>query len=291
MPSQDPSPVKANRPGPTRSIFVALITILFLSACDDGVGVGSPASATLAFRAASSAPAGAPAGPAGAPVRSSSAPARAVAVQGSNGTLTLEEVYLIVSEVELDSDDCDDDDVDDDDFDDSDDDLFPCGDFETGPRLVQLPMDGAPIEAFQGTIAPGRYEELEFEVEDLEDDDDDDWAEIEALRNEILALVPDWPRRASIYVTGTFQPDGGEAVAFRTFVDAEIEVEMEFEPPLVIGDDDDTLLVVDIRPDLWFSNGQGGVLDLTQWDYEETGRILELEVEIEDGFAEVELDD
>jgi len=48
---------------------------------------------------------------------------------------------------------------------------------------------------------------------------------------------------------------------------------------------------VDLRPDLWFTDFQGGVLELPAWDWDDTGRILELEVEFENGFAEIEIDD
>lgn len=288
-----PTP-SSGRPRGARSAAVVLLAALSVAACDGGVGVDGPVNATLAFQASSTTGAAAsPAsvGPAGSAARTSS-PARAIALEGSNGTLVLDEVYMIVSEVELDSDDCDDDDFEGDDGDDSDD-GFGCGDFEAGPRLVALPLDGSPVTAFEGMIAAGRYDELEFEVEDLEDDDDDDWQEIGTLRDEILEQFPDWPRRASLYVAGTFQRVGEDPVAFRTFVDAEIEVELELNPPLVVGDDgiDDPLLVVDVRPDLWFRDGQGGYIDLTEWDYDATGSILELEVEIEDGFAEVEFED
>lgn len=278
---------RPGRPRGARSAAMVLLTALSVAACDGGVGVDGPVNATLAFQATQTSVATDPAsiGPAG-------SAARAIAMDGNNGTLILEEVYMIVSEVELDSDDCDDDDLDDSDDGDGSDDGLRCGDFEAGPRLVALPLDGSPVAAFDGMIAAGRYDELEFEVEDLEDDDDDDWQEIGELRDEILDQFPDWPRRASVYVVGTFQREGEDPVAFRTYVDAEIEVEIELNPPLVVGDDgiDDPLLVVDVRPDLWFRDGQGGFRDLTQWDYDTTGSILELEVEIEDGFGEVEFE-
>jgi hypothetical protein len=288
MTDLNPNP-PAGRPSGARSAAMVLLAALSVAACDGGLGVDGPVNATLAFRAAGTGGASvspASIGPADSPALTSSGPSRAITMDGTNGTLVLEEVYMIVSEVELDG-DCDVDDGDDGD------DGLRCGDFEAGPRLVALPLDGAPVAAFEGMIAAGRYDELEFEVEDLEDDDDDDWQEIGALRDEILDLIPDWPRRASLYVAGTFQRDGEDPVAFRTFVDAEIEVELELDPPLVVGDDgvDEPLLVVDVRPDLWFRDGQGGFRDLTEWDYDTTGRILELEVEIEDGFAEVEFDD
>lgn len=284
MKTQISQPV-AQRSPRARTALVTLLAAASLGACDDGLGVNGPGNVSVAFSTvdvstASTTPASVPAG----------SPLRQVTLDGTNGTLVLDEVYMIVDEVELDTVDDDCDDGSDDDG--SDDDGISCADFEVGPRLVALPLDGAPVTAFEATVAPGRYDELEFEIEHL-DDDDDDRARNEALRAEILALIPDWPDKASIYVTGTFQADGADPVAFRVFVDAEIEIEMDLSPPLEVGDDGvgDRELVVDVRPDLWFGNGQGGVIDLTAWDYDDTGRILELEIEIEDGFIEVEFDD
>ena len=275
-------PERFRRPA---TAMAALLAVTSMGACDDGLGVDGPGNVTVAFRSAE-APATS-AEPVAAPAAS---PLRQVTFEGTNGTLVLEEVYMILDEVELDTvdDDCDDGLEDDG----TDDDGASCADFEAGPRLVALPLDGSPVTAFEAGIAPGRYDELEFEIEHL-DDDDDDRARNEALRAEILALIPDWPDQASIYVAGTFQADGGDPVAFRTFVDAEIEIELDLSPPLEVGADGvgDRDLVVDVRPDLWFGDGQGGVIDLTAWDYDETGRLLELEIEVEDGFIEVEFDD
>ena len=275
----------AARPTRLRTAIAAVLVAASLGACDDGVGVDGPDNVAVAFRASdgavtSSEPVSAPAG----------SPLRQVTLEGTNGTLVLDEVYMIVDEVELDTMDDDCDDGSDDDG--SDDDGISCHDFEAGPRLVMLPLDGAPVTAFEASVPPGRYDELEFEIEHL-DDDDDDRVRADAVRAEILSMVSDWPDDASIYVVGTFQADGADAVPFRVFVDAEIEIELELSPPLVVGDDGigDRDLVVDVRPDLWFGYGDGAVIDLTEWDYDETGRILELEIEIEDGFIEVEFDD
>jgi hypothetical protein len=257
----------------------ALLSTFLLAGCGDSLGVDGPGNVSVAFRA-SEAPSAAAAPQAGA-----SAPSR-ITYEGANGTLVLEQVLMIVSEVELDlEDDCDDDARDDDAFDD-------CEDFETGPQLVDLALDGAPIPVLSGLVPPGVYDELEFEIEDLDDDDADRRVALDELREEIVALVADWPRNASLYVTGTFQPTDGDPVPFRTFIDAEIEIELELSPELVIGDDGSASreLVVDVRPDLWLLDSQGNVMDMREWDYDTTGRILELEIDIEDGFIEVEFD-
>jgi hypothetical protein len=267
---------------PLRLSGLALLSTFLLAGCGDSLGVDGPGNVTVSFQASESQQASA-----GSPQMGSPGPAP-VTYEGNNGTLVLDRVLMIVSEMELEHEDgCDDDDGFGDQFFDD------CEDFEADPQLIDLPLDGTPISVYSALIAPGVYDELEFEVEDLDDEDDHKRGVLENLRGEILAIVPDWPREASLYVEGTFQPVGGDPVPFRTFVEAEIEVELELDPYLVIGDDGvaNRDLLVDVRPDLWFRDFQGGVRDMREWDYDTTGRILELEVEIEDGFIEVEFDD
>lgn len=89
-------------------------------------------------------------------------------------------------------------------------------------------------------------------------------------------------------VTGTFTPTGGAPQNFTVFFDADIEVEMDLVPPLVIdatGTASRTI-TINLDPALWFqANGQ--VLDLSSFN----GQTLEFEAEIEDGFVEIEFDD
>lgn len=265
---------------PSRFFGIALLFTFLLTGCGDSLGVDGPGNVTVSFQASESQQAST-----GAPQMGAAAPSR-VTYEGANGTLVLERVLMIVSEMELEHEDgCEDDGSG---VQSSDD----CEDFESDPQLIDLPLDGSPISVFSALIAPGVYDELEFEVEDLDDEDDHKREVLEVLRSEILAIVPDWPSEASLYVEGTFQPVDGDPVPFRTFVNAEIEVELELSQLLVIGDDGvaNRDLLVDVRPDLWFRDWQGGVRDMREWDYDSTGRILELEIEIEDGFIEVEFD-
>ncbi len=283
------------RPTSLRSTALVLLLpglALGLVACDDATGVGDPAEVAVNFRTTSTAT----------PTSSSSVPARTgpswvagppLSLDGSNGTLVIEEIRLVIAEIELDGADdlCEDDfDDDDDGSRDGDDD---CADFEAGPRFVDLPLDGSPVQAVRGLLPPGVYDELEFEIEDLEDDEDDDeWEEILALRRTILDEFPDWPENATALVVGSFQPTGGAARDFRVYLEAEIEIEIDLNPPLVVSEDDASpALTVDIRPDLWFVRSDGTVLDLSAWDYDTTGHTLEFEAELEDGFVDVEIDD
>ncbi|MFO8174234.1 MAG: hypothetical protein R6T96_08115 [Longimicrobiales bacterium] len=156
MTSTNPT-TDGRRVRPLRSIGLTLLAATSLAACDDSLGVDGPQNVSLSFRTAeagSLAAAPASAGPV------ASAPARAITLVGSNGTLVLDELYMIVTEIELEHEDgCDDDDglngqtLDD------------CEDFESGPHFVSLPLDGTPIVVSTALVASGVYDELEFEIE------------------------------------------------------------------------------------------------------------------------------
>ncbi len=262
--------------------------VLALAACSDGTGVGAHGVA-LNFQVA-----GAPASPApgtggsmlGAPSRVAGPP---LVLVGSNGTLTIDEIRIIVSEIEIESasGSCLG-------ADDSSDDVGDgCEEFESGPRFLDLALDGAPVEVATDILPSGTYDELEFEIEDLEDDEDDsvEGALIAAVRAQIRAVVPDWPDEASALVTGSFTPTGDSPIDFRVFLKAEIEIEMELVPSLVVeGGVANRALTVDIDTEIWFTEANGSVVDLSQYDYDATGQLLEFDVEMEDGFTKVEVE-
>jgi hypothetical protein len=79
-------------------------------------------------------------------------------------------------------------------------------------------------------------------------------------------------------VAGTFTPTGGQPVAFRRYVDAEIEVEIELNPALTVGAGESRGVDVLLDPAAIFMNG-GRVIDLAQ-----AGSELEIEVKVESGF-------
>lgn len=263
---------------------------LLVSGCGDSLGVGTPDTVALHFQVSTSQPASSAETDGLARVGSDLAAIAGppLVFEGTNGTLTITEVRVIVAEVELEGEDdaCNGESTSDSSMDDD------CADFEAPPRFLDIPLDGEPIAAFTGQIPAGTYDELEFEIEDLEDDESDSLfvAEIEQLRAEILAEFPDWPRKASALVVGSFESDQG-TMAFRVYLDAEIEVEMDLIPNLIVDVDgaSGTTLTVDIRPDLWFTRGDGSVLPLHLYDWDATGELLEFEVEMEDGFTEVEV--
>jgi hypothetical protein len=244
---------------------------LALTGCDEAAG-GNSAAVRLAAPAV-----------VGASVESGAG----LSITGSNGTLLITDIRLIVNELELrraSVTDCDDDLVGGDD----------CGEFESRYFAADVPLGSGAVTIGNDRIPTGTYTALEFEVEDLEVDMDDaddaaDAARIAAVLAEVRASYADWPAGASMVIVGTFTPTGGVAQPFRVYFDAEVEVERLLVPSLVV-DDAFTGLTIDLRPDLWFKNEDGTVRNLALSNFATTGTLVEFEVEFEDG-CEVELDD
>ena len=264
--------------------FSLAAVALAAAACSDGTGLVDSQSVSLSFRVVGQGPAPVSAGPTRAPARVAGTP---MVLSGANGSLTVDEIRIVINEVELKPADgsCDTSGPGSDD----------CPEFEAPPRFLDLPLDGQPIDAVTVQVPAGSYKELDFEIEDLEDDESDptEAAGVAAVRGQVLAVVPDWPEEASVLVAGTFTPTGGTAVDFRVFLEAEIEIEMELQPNLAVADDGTSSrqLTVDIAPHLWFAQSNGDVLELPLYDWDDTHQLLELDVELEDGFTSIEIGD
>lgn len=231
----------------------------------------------------------------------SSSPAKAASnhdsliVEGSNGTLVIDDIRFIVEEFELEREDdaCEDNTAEGGDD---------CEEFESKPFFVDLPLNNDTLSLANDDIRPGLYEELEFEVKDLdfdEEGEDEDEGENEeddamhqALADSIRSIFPAWPDDASLVITGTFTPNDGEARSFKVFAEAEIEIEREFEPPLEVTDENmDQVVSVRINPSRWFEKSDGTVFDLSQYDWDENQMLLEFSAEFKDGVEEIEVDD
>ena len=255
----------------------ALLLALALAACD-GSATGADGG-RVAVRFATSSAARAALAPSGAPGPrfSHAGTSDVLEIAGTNGTLRIEDIRLIVSELELEAADgsC----VGEDDGDDG------CEEFESGPFLVDLPLAGGAVTLATDQIAPGTYDELEFEVEDLEADDDDDAGERQAIQSLLAALrgvYPGFPSRAEMVAHGTFTPAGSATPQpFTVYFDAEIEVEMELSPPVTVPGA--TALVVVVDPALWFTEG-ARVVNLAALD----GRMIEFHSQLRDGIEEVD---
>lgn len=285
------------------STVTAATLTLALAACDGTTG--PEGSTTITFRAATGS-----ASPSVSPgdVRfshSDDPDASTLDLEGTNGQLSIASVHFIVSEFELERDDdaagCDDDGDDsatgDDDGDDD-----GCEEFETGPQFLELPLTGDDAVAVRQDVPAGTYDELEFEIEDLEDDGDDDGAALQQLLSDIRDQFPEWPEEGSLRIHGTFTPKdeqgnllGDEDRDFTVYFEAEVEIEKEFDPPVEITGEEQTITVT-VDPRVWFERGDQTVPDLSALDFDADtgGPVPELEVEIEngieDGFVEIEVD-
>ncbi len=202
-----------------------------------------------------------------------------IEIPGSNGTLRLTGVHLVVAEFELDRVNDNDCDLVGDARDDGD-----CEEFEAPPFFVDLPLDDRAVVVASSTITPDTYKELDFEIEDLGDDDFPAGV-AEALLAEIRTDFPDWPSRASMVFVGEFETTGGDVRTFTKYAQAEIEIEMAFDPPVTIDATSSDITVV-IDPAEWLTSSDGAVLDLSTVE-----DLFEFDVEIEPGFKEVEFDD
>jgi hypothetical protein len=252
---------------PALLLFLALGT----AACDSSTGPEGQGDVAIRFRAG--------AGPAAV------AALQGAPIEGTNGTLEFTDFRIVIAELEFEAVDgtCANESDDDDDDD--------CEDVELAPQLVDLPLDGSPLVVTTADLPAGLYDEFELEVEDLDDDEEGELGQaIAALRAQLRTTFGDWPEEASARIEGTFTPTGGEARSFVVYLEAEVEVELDLSPPLQVSEGAQATLDVVLSPERWFVRSNGSVIDLSAFDYATTGQLLELEVEIEDGF-EVEIDD
>ncbi|WP_263787996.1 hypothetical protein [Salinibacter grassmerensis] len=242
---------------------------------------------------------------------SASATAKAdepLTIEGSNGTLALDDIRLVVSGIELEDEeegggeendgDEDDDGEDEDGEDDDEEEDDEEEEYEAGPSALDLPLGTGEVAiAGDDDIEAETYSTFEFEVEDFGSDDDDEEDEQRQLRRVLDTLrkaYPEWPPGASMVATGTFTPGdsstGGSSTRFKVFFNAEIEVERALSPPLrVTADGPARSLTVELDPARWFENDDETVDNLANSDWNDTGKLVELE--FENGVAEIETGD
>lgn len=212
------------------SLLTTLAALATLAACADGTGPTTGAQVSLTF--ASGVTAGGGAAP------SLFGP---MAVPFTDGTNTLEitRVQIVFREIELkrvEIAECD---------------VEPeppeCEDFEVGPVLVDLSLDGTTNTTVSVAISAGTYDEIEFDIHKVSDDPED---------AAFLLANPGWEGK-SIVVEGTYN-----SVAFTFETDLNEEQEIALVPNLVIGEDAPSTNVT-IRLDVgtWFVDGNGDLFD------------------------------
>ena len=209
---------------------------------------------------------------------------------GSNGTLVITDVRFIVEKLKLEREEetCEDTEAEEE--------REGCEEFEAAPFMVDLPLQGGVVDAARGVIPTGSYNKFEFEIKDLdlEDEGDEELDEeeraLQALGDEIRAEFPGWPEEASMVATGQFTPEGGEPKPFTTFMKAEVEIELEFEEAVDLAQLAEKALTVQIDPEAWFTEADGSVLNLAGYDFEEDEELLEFEVKMKEGFTSVKIE-
>lgn len=122
-----------------------------------------------------------------------------------------------------------------------------CEKLELGPVLLDLPLGGAggAARGFTATVAPGSYDEVEFEIHKPSRDDDATF----------LQAHPGFDG-VSVKVTGSFN---GQAFTFTSDLDAEEEVELS--PPLVTAESSATELTLFVDLDRWFRSESNALVD------------------------------
>lgn len=219
------------------SNLVAVLALSFLGvACSDSASLG-PNAETAAVSLSFFVP---------------QAPAAAVSFDGPQGVITqnidgdelvIDRVQMVVREIELKRqfEICEDDSSGDNDD---------CEEFEVGPFLADLPLDGSTAMSFSIVVPDGIYDELEFEIHKPDDDSAEDL--------EFLLEHSDF-KGVSIRVDGTFN---GEAFVF--LQDMNEDQEMNLSPALEVPGMDgpgpiNVTLSIDVKT--WFVNADGSLID------------------------------
>lgn len=170
------------------------------------------------------------------------------------------------------------------------------GEFRGGPKrnpqwlrneFVDVPLDISEEEALGmlQDLPEGTYTSVDVKIDEDAIDDDDD-AGADALRDEILAAYPDWPEEASMVAVGRFEPNTGDSRPFTVYLDAEVRVHLELDPPLVIEEGTEPTVTVDFDPELLFQQLGEPSLDLSRFD----GQTVEIEVNVKDSFEDVKFE-
>jgi hypothetical protein len=122
-----------------------------------------------------------------------------------------------------------------------------CKEFEAGPVLVSLPLDGSVQPQFRLDVPAGSYQEIELEIHKVSKDDPED----AAFRAQHPTFV-----EISIRARGTHN---GSSFVFET--DLDVEQELDFSPALVIEENVATNITILVGLDTWFVDGSGGLYD------------------------------
>ena len=121
-----------------------------------------------------------------------------------------------------------------------------CAEVETGPTLIDLPLDGSTKTDISAGVPAGTYRALEMRIGPISSGN----------RSSATFLVahPEF-QNVSVRIEGTYN---GQAFVFSAPVDASIE--SVFSAPVTVdANNPNVTIAIDIAS--WFSNGTGGTLD------------------------------
>ena len=213
-----------------KRVFVGLLLTLGAAACSDTAGTGQPG-VSLSFTTGAAAPARAP---------GFFASVMSDTVATSGDTIVITKAEIVLREIELkreEYDSCDDDMSNDD-----------CEEFEAGPVLLDMPLNGDVEQLVSIEVPVGTYDELEFEIHKVSNDDPQD----QDFRNRYPHMVG-----TSIRIEGTYN---GTSFVYET--DLEVEQEMDLPSPIeVIDANTATNVTVMIDLSTWFVDGSGNLVD------------------------------
>lgn len=121
-----------------------------------------------------------------------------------------------------------------------------CAEVETGPVLLDLPVDATTKTNITASVPPGSYRGLELRIGAVSSGN--------RRSVEFLTAHPDF-KNASVRVEGTYN---GKAFVFMSPVDARIET-LFSAPVTVDASNPNVTVAIDLTN--WFSDGSGGTLD------------------------------
>jgi hypothetical protein len=210
----------------SKHVLAVLGMAAALAACSEGTGPGAARTVSLTFTSGSAA----------GPLLSRMGAMDDTIISGSD-VLVITRAQLVLREIELkrgNDDLCHTGEGDDD----------GCEEFETGPMLVDLPLNGSAETVLTIEADTGTYDEIDFELHKPEDDG-------EAADSAFIAAHPGFDR-LTIRVEGTWN---GTPFVFTS--DVNVEQENELNPPLVITGTSGTNVTLRVDISTWFRNGSG----------------------------------
>jgi hypothetical protein len=209
---------------------VSALSLAAVTACSDATGTGAARSLSISFSTL--------------PSSASAASLASLSLSASSASLVITKAQLVISKSELarsgatctsttsSSDDQD------------------CPELKLGPMLVDLPLDASAKGVLAVTLPAGTYQQLESKIDAVMDESEGDAAASAAF----LAANPDF-RGVSVRVEGTYD---GQPFVYTTA--AEGELELTFDPPLVV-DGSSSNLTVNVDLSSWFRRSDGTTID------------------------------